>query len=186
MFQNCSLFVQKVFTLCHLFHLTSFSVLHMFNGPPTLPFKKLRLKFSKFYLFWIQIRLRSNLFVVVANNKRTEIIFFMLWLKTLLELNGRVAAEGGWLARLGVDEDGVLVFSGGSSSNRKGRGRRDAGLHLDGGGGDLLGPAETAESSSHARPRSKTSGPQGSRRQNGRVGEGRQLGNAIWTWRDVL
>jgi len=49
---------------------------------PTLPFKKLRLKFSKFYLFWIRIRLRSNLFVVVANNKRTEIIFFMLWLKT--------------------------------------------------------------------------------------------------------
>ena len=152
---------------------------------PTLPFKKLRLKFSKFYLFWIRIRLRSNLFVVVANNKRTEIIFFMLWLKTLLELNGRVAAEGGWLARLGVDEDGVLVFSGGSSSNRKGRGRRDAGLHLDG-GGNLLGLAETAESSSHARPRSKTSGPQGSRGQNGRVGEGRQLGNAIWTWRDVL
>jgi len=109
-------------------------------------------------------------FFVVANNKRTEIIFFMLWLKTLFELNGRIAADG-WLARLGVDEDGVLVFSGGSSSNRKGR--RDAGLHLDGGGGDLLGPAETAESSSHARSRSKTSGLQGSRRQNGRVGEGR-------------
>jgi hypothetical protein len=111
-------------------------------------------------------------FFVVANNKRTEIIFFMLWLKTLFELNGRIAADG-WLARLGVDEDGVLVFSGGSSSNRKGRRRRDAGLHLDGGGGDLLGPAETAESSSHARSRSKTSGLQGSRRQNGRVGEGR-------------
>ena len=151
---------------------------------PTLPFKKLRLKFSKFYLFWIRIRLRSNLFVVVANNKRTEIIFFMLWLKTLLELNGRIATDG-WLARLGVDEDGVLVFSGGSSSNRKGRGRRDAGLHLNG-VGDLLGPAETAKTGSHARPRSKTSGPQGSRGQNGRVGEGRQLGNAIWTWRDVL
>jgi hypothetical protein len=151
---------------------------------PTLPFKKLRLKFSKFYLFWIRIRLRSNLFVVVANNKRTEIIFFMLWLKTLLELNGRIATDG-WLARLGVDEDGVLVFSGGSSSNRNGRGRWDAGLHLDG-GGDLLRLAETAETGSHARPRSKTSGPQGSRRQNGRVGEGRQLGNAIWTWRDVL
>ena len=96
----------------------------------------------------------------------------MLWLKTLLELNGRIATDG-WLARLGVDEDGVLVFSGGSSSNRKRRRRRDAGLHLDGGGGDLLGPAETAESSSHARSRSKTSGLQGSRRQNGRVGEGR-------------
>ncbi len=85
----------------------------------------------------------------------------------MIKLNGRIAADGGWLIRLGVDEDSVLVFSGGSSSNRKGRWRRDAWLHLD--GGDLLGPAETAKSSSHARPRSKTSGL----RQNGRVGEGR-------------
>jgi hypothetical protein len=51
------------------------------------------------------------------------------------ELNGRFTADG-WLAVnvcwLGVDEDGILVFAGGSSSNRKGR--RDAQLHLDGGG----------------------------------------------------
>jgi len=39
---------------------------------------------------------------------------------------------------LGVDEDGILVFFGGSSlPNWKG----DALLHADGGGGSLLGPA---------------------------------------------
>jgi hypothetical protein len=62
------------------------------------------------------------------------------------ELHGRFAADG-WLAvwLAGVDEDGILVFAGGSSSNRKGR--WDARLHLDGGGGggDLLGPAVSAD-----------------------------------------
>jgi hypothetical protein len=152
---------------------------------PTLPFKKLRLKFSKFYLFLDPNPSAIQSFCCCCKQQENRDYFFYVVVKNMRELNGRVAAEGGWLARLGVDEDGVLVFSGGSSSNRKGRGRRDAGLHLDG-GGDLLRLAETAESSSHARPRSKTSGPQGSRGQNGRVGEGRQLGNAIWTWRDVL
>jgi len=56
----------------------------MFNGPNS-PLQKIEIvKFSKFYLFLDPsvTRLGSNLFVVVANNKRTEIIFFMLWLKT--------------------------------------------------------------------------------------------------------
>ena len=46
MFQNCSLFVQKVFTLCHLFHLSLFSVLHMFNGPNS-PFQKIEIEVFK-------------------------------------------------------------------------------------------------------------------------------------------
>jgi hypothetical protein len=157
----------------------------MFNGPNS-PFQKIEIEVFKILPVLDPNPSAIQSFCCCCKQQENRDYFFYVVVKNMRELNGRVAAEGGWLARLGVDEDGVLVFSGGSSSNRKGRGRRDAGLHLDGGGGDLLGPAETAESSSHARPRSKTSGPQGSRGQNGRVGEGRQLGNAIWTWRDVL
>jgi hypothetical protein len=157
----------------------------MFNGPNS-PLQKIEIvKFSKFYLFLDPNPSAIQSFCCCCKQQENRDYFFYVVVKNMRELNGRVTAEGGWLARLGVDEDGVLVFSGGSSSNRKSRRRRDAGLHLDG-GGDLLGPAETAKTGSHARSRSKTSGPQGSRGQNGRVGEGRQLGNAIWTWRDVL
>ncbi len=99
-----------------------------------------------------------------------------------MELNGRFAADG-LLAWLGVDKDGILIFSGSSLPNWKGR--RDALLHLDGGGG-LLGPAVsvvatgTAKSGSHSKSRPKTSGPQDawrqdSQRQKGRVGEGHRL-----------
>ena len=155
----------------------------MFNGPNS-PLQKIEIEVFKILPVLDPNPSVIQSFCCCCKQQENRDYFFYVVVKNI-ELNGRVAAEGGWLIRLGVDEDGVLVFSGGSSSNRKGRGRRDAGLHLDG-GGDLLRLAETAESSSHARPRSKTSGPQGSRGQNGRVGEGRQLGNAIWTWRDVL
>jgi len=156
----------------------------MFNGPNS-PFQKIEIEVFKILPVLDPNPSAIQSFCCCCKQQENRDYFFYVVVKNMRELNGRVATDG-WLARLGVDEDGVLVFSGGSSSNRKRRRRRDAGLHLDGGGGDLLGPAETAESSSHARPRSKTSGPQGSRGQNGRVGEGRQLGNAIWTWRDVL
>jgi len=57
----------------------------MFNGPNS-PFQKIEIEVFKI----LPVSdpdpsvtcLGSNLFVVVANNKRTEIIFFMLWLKT--------------------------------------------------------------------------------------------------------
>jgi hypothetical protein len=156
----------------------------MFNGPNS-PFQKIEIEVFKILPVLDPNPSAIQSFCCCCKQQENRDYFFYVVVKNMREPNGRVAAEGGWLARLGVDEDGVLVFSGGSSSNRKGRGRRDAGLHLDG-GGDLLRLAETAETGSHARPRSKTSGPQGSRGQNGRVGEGRQLGNAIWTWRDVL
>jgi hypothetical protein len=95
-------------------------------------------------------------------------------------LKGRVLAA--FLARLRVDEDGILILSSGSLPNWKGRG--DVLRHLD--GGRLLGPAAfevaegTAEPGSHSRTRPKTSGPQDSWRQDtrwqkGRAGERRRL-----------
>ena len=62
-----------------------FSFAHV-KWPPNSPLQKIR--FEVFKILPVLdpdpsvTRLGSNLFVVVANNKRTEIIFFMLWLKT--------------------------------------------------------------------------------------------------------
>jgi len=46
----------------------------MFNGPNS-PFQKIEIEVFKILPVFGS---ESNLFVVVANNKRTEIIFFML------------------------------------------------------------------------------------------------------------
>jgi len=52
----------------------------MFNGPPILPFKKLDLKFSKFYLFRIRIRLwpvSDPIFLLLLQTTREQRLFFL-------------------------------------------------------------------------------------------------------------